>query len=106
MPEMTFDIRWPDGNVQSCYSPSLVIHDHLTAGADYPIDEFLQRVSTALTVAAERVKEKFGFYCTSAMQTLEAIESAAAQTLTETGTVRVLSMNPSSVPAATPGGKS
>ncbi|MFX0574369.1 MSMEG_0570 family nitrogen starvation response protein [Nocardia nepalensis] len=105
MPEMTCDIRWPNGTVQSCYSPSLVIHDHLAAGADYPIDDFLIRVSTALTIAAERVKEKFGFYCSSAMQTLDAIEASAAQARTSPGTVRVLSMSPSSVQAATSGGK-
>ncbi|MFE9322275.1 MSMEG_0570 family nitrogen starvation response protein [Nocardia sp. NPDC052278] len=105
MPEMTYDIRWPDGSVQTCYSPSLVIHDHLATGVDYPVDEFVHRASTALTIAAERVKEKFGFYCTSAMQSLDAIESAAAQARTTPGAVRVLSMTPPSVQAATSGGK-
>ncbi|MFI7664776.1 MSMEG_0570 family nitrogen starvation response protein [Nocardia sp. NPDC049526] len=97
MPEMTFDIRWPNGTVQSCYSPSLVIHDHLATGVDYPIDDFVRRASTALNIAADRVKEKFGFYCSSAMQTLDAIESAATQTAP--GTVRVLSMTPPSLPS-------
>ncbi|MTE14268.1 MSMEG_0570 family nitrogen starvation response protein [Nocardia aurantiaca] len=105
MPEMTFDVRWPNGTVQSCYSPSLVIHDHLAVGVDYPIDEFLHRVSTALNTAAERVKEKFGFYCTSAMYTLDAIESAAATARTTPGAVRVLSMTPPSAQAAISGGK-
>ena len=104
MPEMTFDIRWPNGAVQSCYSPSLVIHDHLATGVDYPVDEFLRRASTALTIAAERVREKFGFYCSSAVQTLDAIETAAAQARTTPGSVRVLSMTPPSAQAATPGG--
>ncbi|MFI5541723.1 MSMEG_0570 family nitrogen starvation response protein [Nocardia sp. NPDC051900] len=105
MPEVTFDIRWPDGNVQSCYSPSLVIHDHLATGVDYPIDDFLTRASSALNSASERVREKFGFYCTSAMQTLHAIEASAAQARTSPGTVRVLSMTPPSVEAPNTGGK-
>ncbi|PPJ31694.1 MSMEG_0570 family nitrogen starvation response protein [Nocardia nova] len=103
MPEMTFDIRWPDGSVQSCYSPSLVIHDHLSAGTEYPVGEFVRRAATALNLAAERVRERFGLSCTSAMQTLADIESAAATS--PRGTVRVLTMTPPSVPAATPGGK-
>ncbi|MGW5383580.1 MSMEG_0570 family nitrogen starvation response protein [Nocardia sp. NPDC003963] len=104
MPEMTFDIRWPDGLIQTCYSPSLVIRDHLVTGVDYPMDEFLTRVSTALTIAAERVREKFGFYCTSAVQTLDAIEKSAARSRTAPGTVRVLTMTPPSLPA-TPSGE-
>ncbi|MGW5517890.1 MSMEG_0570 family nitrogen starvation response protein [Nocardia africana] len=103
MPEMTFDIRWPDGRVQCCYSPSLVIHDHLTAGAEYPVDEFVRRAATALNLAAERVRERFGFSCTSAMQTLADIESAAGTS--PRGAVRVLTMAPPSVPAAPSGGK-
>ncbi|MFI9411455.1 MSMEG_0570 family nitrogen starvation response protein [Nocardia gamkensis] len=106
MPEMTFDVRWPDGTVQSCYSPSLVIHDHVRVGVDYPVDEFVDRVSAALTIASERVKAKFGFYCTSAAQTLEAIESTAASARGTSGTIRVLSMSPASVPTTSTGGNS
>ncbi|MGZ6801009.1 MAG: MSMEG_0570 family nitrogen starvation response protein, partial [Mycobacteriaceae bacterium] len=32
MPEMTFTVQWPDGKRESCYSPSLVMHDYLTIG--------------------------------------------------------------------------
>ncbi|MET9080315.1 hypothetical protein ABZX77_00205 [Streptomyces sp. NPDC004237] len=32
MPEMYFDVRWPDGDVQRCYSPSTVIEDYFTVG--------------------------------------------------------------------------
>ncbi|MFB7718400.1 MSMEG_0570 family nitrogen starvation response protein [Nocardia sp. NPDC056100] len=108
MPEMHFQVRWPDGAVQHCYSPSLVIHDHLTVGIDYPIEEFLTHVRTALTLASERVRAKYGFACTSAAHTLETIETAAAQALssTESGTVRVLSMTPPSVAAVTSKGRS
>jgi uncharacterized repeat protein (TIGR04042 family) len=106
MPEMTFDVRWPDGRVQACYSPSLVIHDHLETGVDYTIDDFMARVSTALNIAAERVKAKYGFYCSSAMRTLDAVEFIAAQfraAQSSPSAVRVVSMTPTSVEAATSG---
>ena len=67
MPEMTFVVQWPDGSVDDCYSPSLVMHDHLVAGDDYPLGEFVDRTTTALGIASARVREKFGFACTSAM---------------------------------------
>ena len=43
MPEMQFDIRWPDGVIEQCYSPSLVIRDHLAVGETYSVPEFLRR---------------------------------------------------------------
>ena len=77
MPEMYFDVRWPDGDVQRCYSPSTVIEDYFTAGAEYEVDDFLNRSRTALGIAGERVREKFGFYCTGASGQLEQIEETA-----------------------------
>ena len=83
MPEMTFDVQWPDGRVQQCYSPSLVMHDYLTSGSDYTVAEFLDRSTHALQEASERVRAKFGFSCTSAAATNEkiAFEMAAAPSL-------------------------
>ncbi|WP_127783679.1 MSMEG_0570 family nitrogen starvation response protein [Rhodococcus sp. X156] len=97
MPEMTFTVQWPDGTCQSCYSPSLVMHDHLTAGETYAVAEFLARSRTALNEASERVRAKFGTYCTSAMQQVAELEAAAAQH-DPSAPVRVLAMNPASVP--------
>lgn len=91
MPEMRFDIRWPDGREQSCYSPSLVMHDYLEPGADYSVDEFVKLTSEALTVASDRVLAKFGMRCTSAAQQMEEIRDVSATF--ETGAVRVLSMS-------------
>ena len=51
MPEMTFRVRWPDGSEADCYSPSLVMHDHLAAGSEYPLDDFVRRSTEALRVA-------------------------------------------------------
>ena len=78
MPEMTFEVRWPDGRVQSCWSPSLVVHDHLEAGGRYTVRDFARRSGLALELASERVREKYGFACTSAAASRAQIEAAAA----------------------------
>lgn len=77
MPEMLFDIRWPDGASEQCYSPSLVIKDHLAVGAAYEIAEFMQRSRAALTIASDRVRDKYGFACSRAMGQLARLEAAA-----------------------------
>jgi uncharacterized repeat protein (TIGR04042 family) len=74
MPEMYFDVRWPDGTTQRCYSPSTVIEDFFTAGDEYDVADFVKRSQTALGIAGERVREKFGFQCTGASGQLEQIE--------------------------------
>lgn len=78
MPEMTFTVRWPDGRVEDCYSPSLVVHDHLATGERYTVAEFVERSSTALDVASERVRARYGFACTSSQATRAQIQRSAA----------------------------
>jgi len=79
MPEMRFRVRWPDDTVSSCYSPSLVVKDFLAAGQSYQVAEFLRRSREALTIASERVRQKYGFYCTGAAAQLAEIEREAAR---------------------------
>lgn len=76
MPEMQFLVRWPDGSVETCYSPSLVIKDYFRPGAFYPLDEFLALSREALRIASERVEVKYGFPCSRALGQLARIESA------------------------------
>ncbi|NAZ81411.1 MSMEG_0570 family nitrogen starvation response protein [Kineococcus sp. R8] len=97
MPETTFTVRWPDGAEQRCWSPSLVVHDHLAVGASYPVEEFLDRTRTALATASERVRARYGFACTAAAAQLAEIEGVAAASAA--GEVRVLSMDPARVPS-------
>ena len=78
MPEMYFDVRWPDGLIQRCYSPSTVVEDYFAPGGEYELAEFVERSRTALGIAGERVREKFGFYCTGASDQLARIERTAA----------------------------
>lgn len=79
MPEMHFRVRWPDDTVTDCYSPSLVVKEHLEAGRSYPLAEFVQRSATALNIGSERVREKYGFACSSALDQLRRIEELAAR---------------------------
>jgi uncharacterized repeat protein (TIGR04042 family) len=102
MPEMTFTVEWPDGSRQECYSPSLVMHDHLRAGESYPVADFVGRVATALNEASRRVREKYGFACTSAIAERDDIQDRAQSFLRAPGRdqpapgplVRVLAMEP------------
>jgi uncharacterized repeat protein (TIGR04042 family) len=87
MPEMRFHIRWPDGSREACYSPSLVIKDHLAVGQDYPIDEFVDLSRLALGIASERVRARYGFPCGRAQAQLARIEDTARRQ--DGGTVHV-----------------
>jgi len=77
MPAMHFHLRWPDDQHMRCYSPSLVIKDHFAPGARYPLPVFMTEMRTALNVASERVRAKFGFACSMALDQLAAIETMA-----------------------------
>jgi uncharacterized repeat protein (TIGR04042 family) len=79
MPEMRFHIRWPDGVAEACYSPSLVIKEHLRAGASYEPDEFLARCRVALNIGSDRVKEKYGHACSRALGQLARIEEGCTK---------------------------
>jgi uncharacterized repeat protein (TIGR04042 family) len=77
MPEMRFRVSWPDGTSETCYSPSLVIKDYFTIGQTYPLAEFLARSRTALKIASERVRAKYGHPCGRALAQLARIEATA-----------------------------
>lgn len=77
MPEVAFDIRWPDGTLQRCMSPSRSIEAALTPGARYPVDEFVRRSGDALRLGSERVRQRYGFHCTAAAAEIAEIERQA-----------------------------
>src|ERR1700755_692286 len=79
MPEMHFTIRWPDGEKSRCYSPSLIVREYLKVGHDYPLHEFVGKSREMLNIASERVKAKYGYYCSAAMDQLKNIEERAEQ---------------------------
>lgn len=78
MPALHFQLRWPDDETAWYYSPSTSIREHFEPGVRYPMNEFLSRARAAMQHASERVRAKYGFYCSSAADTLLAIETKAA----------------------------
>src|SRR5689334_18355826 len=92
MPEMHFKVQWPSGRVEDCYSPSWIIEEYLSAGSDYPVPDFVERVGVALNIASDRVRQKYGFACSSALDQLAAIHTTADALAPEEqqGKVRVL----------------
>ena len=92
MPEMTFAVRWPDGQETSHYSPSLVLHDFLQVGDRFPVTDFVGRTEQALGLASERVRAKYGVACTSALHTQEDIVAMAGGY--PVGDVEILTMAP------------
>jgi putative flavoprotein involved in K+ transport len=92
MPEMHFDVRWPSGVTESCYSPSWIIEEYLAVGEEYAVGEFIERVRVALTIASDRVRQKYGFACSSALDQLTAINDTARSLSSDqrAGNVRVL----------------
>lgn len=79
MPEIRFQIQWPDGSQETCYSPSLVVKDYFIPNQVYSLDEFVNRSRTALEIASDRVKAKYGMPCGLALGQLSAIEAKASQ---------------------------
>ncbi len=79
MPEMRFHVRWPDGSEESCYSPSTVITQYLEAGQQYTVSDFLERCTSALNEASDRVAQKYGYSCSSAMDQLQRIQHKARE---------------------------
>jgi len=101
MPEMHFVVRWPDGVESRCYSPSLVVREHLEVGQVYPLADFLARSRTMLSIGSERVRAKYGYACSGALDQLAAIEERAA-TFEATAAVTVVAFDPPAPPATPP----
>lgn len=79
MPEIRFQIQWPDGSQDVCYSPSLIVKDYFVPGQEYPIADFVERCRTALKIASDRVQAKYGYPCGLALGQLADIEAKFSQ---------------------------
>ncbi len=77
MPEIRFQIELPDGAQATCYSPSLVVKEYFTSGDEYALTDFIERSRTALQIASDRVRAKYGSPCGLALGQLAQIESMA-----------------------------
>ena len=79
MPETLFRVRWPDGEVETCWSPSTVITQFLVPGQAYALHDFVAACRTGLRAASERVAARYGGTgCSHALAQLDAIERKAA----------------------------
>jgi uncharacterized repeat protein (TIGR04042 family) len=74
MPVTLFRIRWPDESEAVCYSPSTVVREFLVAGQRYDLADFKGRVRQALLQGSERVRAKYGYACSRALDELAEIE--------------------------------
>ena len=80
MPAVLFKVRWPDGGVETCYSPSTIIKNYFEIGHAYTLAEFLTACRDGLHAASERVRLRYGGVgCSRAMAQLAAIEATAAR---------------------------
>ncbi|HYP86885.1 MAG TPA: MSMEG_0569 family flavin-dependent oxidoreductase [Polyangiaceae bacterium] len=70
-------MKWPDGQVQDCYSPSYIIDEYLAEGEEYEVADFVERVRQALSIASERVRARYGFECSSAIDQLRAVQETS-----------------------------
>ena len=79
MPEVTFDIVWPDGSQDQFYSPSTVVNQYFKLGETYELEDFVKRSRESLNMASERVRQRYGSPCSMAIAQLNRIESKAVQ---------------------------
>ena len=91
MPEVMFKVKWPDGKVEDCYSPSTVIFEFIKEGESYRLNNFVDLSTKALNLASARVLRKYGFRCTSAESQLAKI-LATAKSFTPEQSVDCLSL--------------
>lgn len=89
MPEIRFRVEWPNGEQELCYSPSLVVKEYFTPATSYSVADFVERATTALTIASDRVQAKYGFACGLALGQLDSI-TAHAQGFEASDTVMFL----------------
>jgi uncharacterized repeat protein (TIGR04042 family) len=79
MPEINFQISWPDGTEQVCYSPSLIVKEYFEPEMEYELEQFVESARTALNIASDRVKAKYGTPCGLAIGQLQDIEAKASE---------------------------
>ncbi|GAA5002956.1 hypothetical protein GCM10023206_06220 [Acinetobacter puyangensis] len=74
MPSVNFTVKWPNGETGQYYSPSTVIYEYLNIGQSYRLEDFLRQVENGLNKASDRVRMRYGFACSAAMDSLATIK--------------------------------
>ena len=90
MPAVHFRLRWPDGGLETCYSPSTIVKEYFEVGRAYTMAEFLDVSRRALHAASERVRIVHGGSgCSLAMGQLAAIEAKSKSQPSDPDVVRI-----------------
>lgn len=74
MPSVNFTVKWPNGETSQFYSPSTVIYDYLSPNQRYNVADFVKQVENGLSQASERVRARYGFACSAALDNLASIK--------------------------------
>ena len=92
MPAVNFIVSWPDGEQSSYYSPSTIIKEKIKMNKEYSVDEFSNLVDSTLKQASERVREKYGFYCSRSTEENHVVQKKVNQLKQSgtTGSVKVI----------------
>jgi uncharacterized repeat protein (TIGR04042 family) len=77
MPETRFTVQWPDGSQETCYSPSSIVKEYFELNCDYELADFVVLAETALNMASDRVRTKYGMGCGAALGQLSDIQNKA-----------------------------
>jgi uncharacterized repeat protein (TIGR04042 family) len=93
MPEVYIHIIWPTGNRDSVYSPSSVIKNYFKAGESLTVEQFQSKAEEALKNASQRVKERFGFECSSAMGELDRLNIIINKIDDKNSVVKIISVD-------------
>ncbi|WP_298985630.1 MSMEG_0570 family nitrogen starvation response protein [uncultured Roseibium sp.] len=75
MPDLTFRIRWPNGDEEACYSPSSIVRNFYREGETYDLNEFVLLSERAFEAASERVRAVHGYPCSRAASQLATLKS-------------------------------
>ncbi|MEM9366998.1 MAG: MSMEG_0570 family nitrogen starvation response protein [Planctomycetota bacterium] len=90
MPSVLLELRWPDETVTVHTSPSTIIQEYFQVDQSLPLDDFLAQAEAGFNHANERVKEKFGFFCSQATGELAELRRLVATQ--DEGSVDVVSL--------------
>jgi uncharacterized repeat protein (TIGR04042 family) len=90
MPEVHLKIEWPGEKPDEIYSPSTVINQYFITGEQLTLTDFESKVTEALNMASQRVYQRFGYECTSAMTELDRVKNLISGISDKTTLVKIL----------------
>lgn len=91
MPSVNITVKWPNGELSDFYSPSTIVYEFFKAGQILHATDFLTQSEQALNAASERVRARYGFACSSAMDTLSKIKyQAQSQQVTQNDVIEII----------------